>query len=202
MNTGAGIIVGVILGAALPLLGVSAPYTVYTEIVVLSFVILESGYGVFRQERNMRSELEAKVRLIARPASYALNTRNPAPSEIDLLADISFEIWTDIDIDTSELVLNIIGTRPLWKVWRIGQDRNIKLIGIRPRGQDTPIYRKRIRATDEQPFEDSVRFAFQGDFAWRGSFGLELVLTTGRPKGKWRDIVDSRLHERGSLTPA
>ena len=206
MDTGVGLLIGIGLLAALLFKGFDARTIALVEAVVLVIVALESGYGLFRQERDMRSQRESKIRIIARPSSSYLNTRNPAPDEIDIHTVIQLEVWTEVDIDTSALILNLVGVRPrlnLFGKWGIGRVEE-RLKGLRPKGQDIAVYRKSIRVADGQPFEDFIEFDWRGELNWRlyeDSF-MELVLVTERPKGRWRAVVDSRFYERGSTEPA
>lgn len=198
-----GVVVGVVLVVVDLALSLEGSVVLKTGLAVLGFVFLEAGYGVFREERATRAEREKQVRLVARPDSLAINMRRPAPDEVDIQAHISFEVWTDKDIHTSGLVLNLLEVqqRPWWKVWQIGQTRTKRLLGLRPVDQDTALYRKTIRAVQPQPYEGSVEFDWRGKLVWRGEPILELVLITGQPEGELRAVVDPRLGERGSTAP-
>ena len=180
------------------------------EIGILAVVITESGYGVFRMERSMRSKLEERIRLVAAAGSYAIN--HPLPSEeplegdeVSIAASVYFEIWSDVDVDTANLVLNLVSThrRRWWQPWTFLHQKAQRVLGIRIDGHDTAQYRRHIERTDVQPFEDHATFKWRGKrkaVDLGGEFWLELALETGRPSGVFRAVLDSRLAERGSTT--
>jgi len=149
-------------------------------------------------------EYEAKVRLIAKPGMVAWNWPDPGRGKVRLEANIQWEIWTDIDIKTAKICLNMIGLSPKrwWQKWGFHPTEK-KLRGLPPKGQDTFEYRKSFRAIDPQPIQDSAEFEYEGPFDAdkAGGLGLELVLETGSPLGKYRADVDPRLWERGSRRP-
>ena len=148
--------------------------------------------------RRRLDEYEAKVRLIAKPASYRWNHPDPGPGKVKLEICVEWEVWTDIDINTAELCLNMIRIRhkKWWQIWKSLRSRER---GLQPKGQDAFQYRKSIRATDSQPIQDSTEFEYEGP--WDNDLDLELVLVTGSPFGKYRADVDPRLWERGSRKP-
>ena len=104
-------------------------------------------------------DLRNRIRLTARPGSLAINmpNQNPplAPDEVSIDASIQLEVFSDIDVHTSGLVLNLVGVR------RVGFPK--RLIGIRPNGQDTSAYQEHIKH-DNQPFVDNVNFSWRGDY--------------------------------------
>jgi hypothetical protein len=164
---------------------------------------------------NIRlQEHESKIRLIARPSNVTFNFPNPqtenplADDETSIDITVKLEIWTDIDVSTASLVLNIVGFRTIrrWReFWKFFIPKQKRLIGIPIERQDTSIYRKQIKHNDKQPFEDFVRFRWRGkskNIKWGDYSSLELALETGSPKGIWRTIVeDFSSYERGVITP-
>jgi len=147
-------------------------------------------------------EHEAKVRLSASPGMIAWNRPDPGRGKVRLETRVQWEIWTDIDINTAKIGLNMISIRKKWwQIWKLFLPRKKRLIGLPPKGQDTFQYRKSFRAIDPQPIQDSAEFEYEGPWDEDGDLGLELVLETGSPFGKYRADVDLRLWERGSRKP-
>jgi hypothetical protein len=199
----AGIVAGVLFFVIAWVSGLSGRANVVITVGIILVATLEAGYSVYREERIMRAEREAKVRLIASPGSINWNYPDPGPGKVRLKTRIHWEIWIDEDISTAQLALNIIGIRHK-KWWQVFQRRRNPLIGMRPNGQDTPHYRKNFRRIDPQPIEDNAEFEYEGPLDWSdedGLLGLELVLVTGSPAGEYRAYVDPRLWERGSTKP-
>ena len=198
--------VGVLLGLGAIVAAVLFGWTIETvgaiEVTILLVVGVEAAYGVFRQERSARAQWEQQASLIAKPASLAWNLRNPAPDEVDFEITVVFEIWTSIDLNTSEMVLNVIGiseaSRKLWRKRGPGQRR---LFGVRPRGQDTAIFRQAIREADAQPYSGEAVFDWRGTFEWKGPVQFELAIRIGMPSLVLRDVIDSRMWERGATAP-
>lgn len=156
-------------------------------------------------------ESRNRVRFAARSGFYSQNdptSRLQPPlsrDEISIETTIYFDVWTDIDVDTANLVLNVVCVRRRhwWQVWNLLLPKYKRMLGIRPEGQDTAMYRKQIRRTDKQPFEDHATFKWRGKRGmvdWGDAFLLELALETGSPKDIWRAILDPRFYERGSTT--
>jgi hypothetical protein len=201
-----GILAGVVFFVIAWVSGLGGRVTVPITVGIILFAALEAGYSVYREERAMRAEREAKVRLIASPSSikWDLPDRHRA-TIVKLDVHVHWEIWTDIDINTAQICLNIIGFRGTkrWRWCGIFWQREKRLIGLPPKGQDTFYYRKSFRSTDLQPIEDDAEFEYEGpiDVHWGGRFALELVLVTGSPSGTYRAYLDPRLWERGSREP-
>ncbi|MDO8750373.1 MAG: hypothetical protein Q7K03_04445 [Dehalococcoidia bacterium] len=154
---------------------------------------------------------QERIRFSARPGTYALNypiaPGQPLPlDEVSIETTIYFEIWTDIDVDTAKLVLNVVSfrRRRWWQLWNLLRPKSQRVLGIRIEGQDDPRYRRQLRRTERQPFEDHATFKWRGkrEIVDRGGqFRLELALETGSPHGIWRAIVHTNLFERGATTP-
>ena len=174
---------------------------------VLGLLLLWGAFAVFQEERAMRAEREAKVRLIASPGSISWNIPDPGPGKVRLETHVHWEIWTDIDINTAQIGLNIVGVsrgRKWWEWWCIFRHREKRFVGLWPKGQDTFRYTKSFRSIDPQPIRDDAEFEYEGPLDWSdedGILGLELVLVTGSPAGEHRAYVDPRLWERGSRKP-
>ena len=77
---------------------------------------------------------------------------------------IRFEVWTDIDVNTAKLVLNIVGNRhkDWWQIWKLILPKNRRMLGLHIDGHDDATYRKQIKHTDAQPFVDMVKFKWRG----------------------------------------
>ncbi len=198
-----GVSLGVIFFLVALLVGLGSSVTVPVTMTIVIVAALEAGYFVYREERIVRAEREAKVRLNASPGSLAWNVPEPGAGKTRCKATICWEIWTDIDIKTARLCLNILGIRHK-KWWQVFRPREVPLIGLPPKGQDTFQYRKTFRAIDPQPIIGDTEFEYEGPLDWpdkEGEWALELVLETGSPAGTYRAIVDSRLWERGTREP-
>ena len=172
--------------------------------VLLAILIL--GITALNRLARLHEELEkyqSRVRLVARPGSISWNVPDPGPSKIRLTAHIHWEIWTDIDIRTSALALNLVGIRlrEWWQIWRVFQSEVKPLMGLRIKGNDTPDYRKTFAAKSPQPIQDNAEFEYEGPLSWDGPVSLVLVLKTGSPPGRFTSTVDPRLWERGSKSP-
>jgi hypothetical protein len=178
--------------------------TVPATMAIILLGALEAGYNAYREERVMRVERDAKVRLIARPASFSWNHPDPGPGKIRLEIRVEWKIWTDIDIHTAQICLNIIDVRDKkwWQIWRVFQPSRKALIGLPIKGQDTYQYWNKYSATDPQPIQDDAEFEdYEGLWDGDGRVELELVLETGSPSGKHRTKIDIDLWKRGSREP-
>lgn len=180
-------------------------FIIFAIIVIARLVKLQSKIDRIR----------GGVRLDAAPSTLLINhpLKNEPPlenNEFSIYTTIHFEIWTDIDINTASLVLNIVGLRnlyPWWKFWKF--PRRKRLIGIKMLGQDSAIYRKKIRYSDEQPFRDKATFKWRGKkdivgwgiVGWEDTFLLELALKARLPNNIWRTYIDPKLYERGLTKP-
>ena len=174
----------------------SGVFILFATVVIIRLVKLQSTIDRIR----------GGIVFNAAPGSLLINhplkDESPlADDEVSIYTTVHFEIWTDIDIDTASLVLNIVGIRNLsW--WKFpGRKR---LLGIRIEGQDNAIYRKKIKHSDKQPFRDKVTFKWRGKkniVSWGDIFLLELVLKVGIPNTTWRVYIDPKLYERGLTTP-
>lgn len=213
-----GVIVAALVGAAFAI-GDGAGWIEYLfghepaqEWVVFGVFILFAVIVIVRlvKLQTQIDETQDKIRLKASPGSLAINlplASEPAlmPDEVSINTTIHLEIWADTDIHTASLVLNVVGVRRIrWRrFWYVFLPKSKRMLGIRIDGQDTPVYRKQIKHTDAQPFEDNATFKWRGKretIDWGDTFLLELALDTGSPKGTWRVTVDPRLHERGATT--
>jgi len=177
--------------------------TVPVTMAIILLGALEASYSAYREERIMRAERDAKVRLSARPVLMSWNHPDADPEKTSVGLRVEWEIWTDIDIKTSEICLNIIEIRrrERWPIWGLSQPTRKALEGLRPKGQDTYQYRKSIRESDTQPFQDSGEFEYEGLRDDDRTLGFELVLKTGSPFGTYRADVDFRPWDRDSRKP-
>lgn len=196
-----GIVVGVIL------------VTVQLEevgLIILAIIVVEAGYGVFREERIMCSSYEKQIRIIAKQGSLMqnipINNEKPLPKdESSIRVGIQLEIWSDIDAHTAKLKLNFVGYRHKrwYQIWKYLLSKSKRLFGLCIEGHDHSIYRKHIDKNN-QPFIDNVNFYWRGktkDIKWGDLTGLELALEMGTPKGIWRTVVEEiSFSDRGSIT--
>lgn len=150
-------------------------------VVILVLSLIEAGYGVYREERGMRAEREKRVRITAKIGAFAANFPDPGPDKTSIQVRVVWEIWTDQDVATDRLALNMIYKydRSRWHFWK---RTRFPKTGISPKGGSTQ-YRKSIRVIDPQPFRDAAEFEYvtnrdiEGDPHWL----LELVIVTGIP---------------------
>lgn len=180
-------------------------------LLIALLLLLIIPFIAYRKIYLKLENIESRIRLKASPGFMAINhplkTEPPLErGEASINTTIYFEIWADIDIHTAKLVLNVVGIRNLcWRrFWRIFLPKSKRLLGIRIEGQDTPIYRKQIKHSDMQPFNDKANFKWRGErgkVSWGDSFILELALDMGSPKGIWKVVIDPELYERGATTP-
>ena len=159
--------------------------TATVSIVALSFFM--AGYGVYRDERELRAERDSALRMTAELVSLAANTPDPGPDRTRLTVQVLWEMWVQQDVSTDKLALNLIYVydKPWWRFWK---KTRFPQKGIPPNMRDHNQYRKLLSATKPQPIKDSARFDYiaernmPGDPHWL----LELVLITGMPKGEYR----------------
>ncbi len=177
---------------------------VYSGVFILFAII--AIYRLVKLQAQI-DESKERIRLIAHPGAYAINLPRKSEEplghdEISINTTIHFEIWTDIDVNTAKLVLNIVGVRhrDWWQPWKLFLPKKKRMLGLRIDGHDDPTYRKQIKCADAQPFEDNATFKWRGKrdiLNFGDSFYFELALETGSPIGIWRAIADPRLYERG-----
>ncbi len=178
----------------------ASAFILFTIIAVIRLVKLQGQID----------EGKERIRLIAQPGSMRINLpmKGEAPlghDEISINTTMRFEIWTDIEVNTAKLVLNIVGVRrrDWWQLWKVFLPKKKRMLGLHIDGHDDATYRKQIKCTDAQPFEDTATFKWRGKLDisnFRDSFYFELALETGSPIGRYRAIADPRLYGRGALT--
>ena len=172
---------------------------------LLGFVAF-AGYlwWIVRDKQMQINRSRERIRFFARPSRLSVNYPDGtgkalSQDEANIGAIVQFEIWTDIDIHTARLVLNVIGIRRRrWR--RLFLSRSRRLFGINIEGNEYSVYRKQMKHTDTQPFQDYAAFKWRGKreaVEWGDDFQLELALEMGSPKGIWRATIDPKLHERG-----
>ena len=192
-----------IVAVVVSILVIKVPDAIILPAVVL--VLAEAGYGAYRGERAMRAEREAAVRATAKLGSLSANLPDPGPDKVSLRVHVFWEVWVNQDVSTDRLGLNLIYVyeKPWWQFWK--KARRPKT-GIPPKGQDDTQYRKRIYASELQPFRDDAIFEYVGDRAeaeephWK----LELVLIMGMPPGEHRIpiFIDyEEVRKRGTNPP-
>jgi len=183
----------------------------FTEEQVYAGVFLLFGITVIWQlakRQQQVDEAEQKTRLWASPSrivqNYVSASEPPlALNEVSIDTTVRFEVWSDIDVRTAGLVLNVVGVRKSsWRrPWRVLVPKSRRKLEIRAAGRDTPAYYKQINHVDAQPFVDEARFKWRGKRAaidWGDGFVLELALELGSPRSVLRAKVGTNLHERGA----
>jgi len=138
--------------------GLSKHETKIATLVLAVFVLAQAGYTVYHEERQMRAAREARTRLSARPSSWAWNMPDPGPERVSLKAAVQWEIWTDVDLQTAEFGMNIIGVRSRrwWRPWRLLRPGRQALFALPAKGQDSFVFRRSFRAIDPQPIHGIV----------------------------------------------
>jgi len=201
VGIGAGIIFFAI--AYFASIGEQAVVTVTLAIFAVSLFL--SGYGVYREERQMRAEREGGIKVAVRSGSWAFNYPDPGPDKVSLIVHLFWEVWVNQDVSTDKLALNLIHVydRPWWQFWK---QTRFPQIGIPRKGKNSAQYRVMIYASDNQPFKDDGAFEYVGDRAEEGDphWLLELVLITGMPVGEHRIPVSidyEEMRTRGTNPP-
>lgn len=182
---------------------------------IYTLVFVAFGIVVIYRLAKLRSEIEKSqgdISFTAKPSTFAVNYQLPndlplKKDEVSLYTIVQFEIWTNIDISTSKLILNIVAFRNLhtsnWKSWKPFKVK--RLVGIPMEGSDNSTYSKKIRCADEQPFKDKATFKWRGkidDIKWGVDHMPELALELKIPKRILRVYLDDPLlQKRGSVSP-
>lgn len=205
MDTVVGILVSLVFFIVAVATGVSQDIIVFVTLAIVVLSAIEAGYGLYREERVMRSRLEQNVRVTAKLGSFSANVPDPGPQKVSIKAGVQWEVWVKEDVSTDQVALNIIYTydKPWWKIWK---RTTFPQKGIPPDGADSTLYRKRINANETQPFKGSATFEFVGDRYIEGDphWELELVLITGMPAGVHRIPVYidyEEMQSRGTNPP-
>ena len=191
-----------IIAVIISILVVKIPDAIVLPAVII--VLAEAGYGAYREERQMRAEREANVRLTAKLGSLSANIPDPGPDRVSLSVHVFWEVWVNQDVSTDKLALNLIYVyeKPWWRFWKRVR---FPQKGIPPKGRETTQYRKRIYAGEFQPFKDDAVFEYVGDrMGIEPHWLLELVLLTGVPMGEHRVPVfidRDELRSRGTNPP-
>lgn len=187
MDTACGIVLGIVFFVVLTYAGLDQRVNASVAVAIIVLSAIEAGYGLYRKEQTVRSELESNVRVAARLGSYSANIPDPGPDKMSIKVEVFWEVWVKEDVSTDKLALNLIYTydKPWWQFWK---RTRFPQTGIPPNGHDTSHYRKRILASQYQPFKDNGTFEYVEDRATEGDphWELELVLITGMPAGEHR----------------
>ena len=204
-DTAGGILVGLIWFVIAMLIDISGETALRVGLGILALVVVESGYGVFREERTMRAEREKNIRVTATLGSYSVNFSDPGPDKASIKATIAWEVWANEDVTFEKLVLNVIYVydKHWWQFWK---KTRFPKVGIPPTNrQEGTQYRKRVRASDPQPFVDHAQFEYVGNQEDEDPHCLlELVLIAGMPVGEYRIpvFIDwNEIHSRGTNSP-
>lgn len=172
--------------------------------LILVIILILSPFIVFCKIQKELDEYRNRIHLSATINSIsASHCGDKKTVELDITANVIMTIWTDIDIHTESLQLNVVGIREKkwWQLLKWFLPKTKRLFGIPISPQNNTLYRKQIRKDAQQPFTDSITFSWKGKRThgyWyiRGwqldeaieerGFYFELVLTTGSPGGIWR----------------
>lgn len=150
-------------------------------LALISLISLTCIIQLYKSEGKVDA-LNDRIRVKARIESLSWNTHRTEPENVAITTQIYWDIWTDVDVDTDDCALNIIGVyKRSWKCLWLRQRKQM-LFGLRSDGQ----YRKKISAKGEKPFSDSAKFSHE----WRHdpsvcAYQWELVVTTGSPRGRY-----------------
>ena len=89
-------------------------------LVIAILALAESGYRVYREEHDMRTKFAAHVRVSAKLKRLAFDHPDPGPGQTLLTAEVGWEIWTDAEVFTDQLALNMIYVydKRWWQFWR------------------------------------------------------------------------------------
>lgn len=186
----AGLVAGISLIAIFALTSQLDSASVAFSLALAFVLLLVTHYGTFvsySHERGRREVFEKSIRVGASVGGWTMNHPDPGPDMSSLSLHVVWEIWVDKDVSTNAIALNVIYVydRMWWQFWR---RTHFPQAGIPPRGQDTTRYRKRILASDPQPFKDDGTFDYvasrslPGDPHWL----VELVLKFGMPECEYR----------------
>jgi len=174
-------------------------------ILIVATSLFLGAYGVYREERKRRSDLENRIKLTAKIGSMSTNVPEPGPEKVSLRVHVFWEVWVSEDVSTDRLALNLtyLFDRPWWQFW---QRNRFPVTGLPPEGKDSTQYRKRLYANEEQPHKDDAVFVYLADRDGGADahWLLELVLLTGVPIGQFRTpvFVDwEALKSRGTFPP-
>ncbi|MBM3143261.1 MAG: hypothetical protein FJ005_09535 [Chloroflexi bacterium] len=154
-------------------------------------------------------EVRGDIILKAIPTVFITNQDLPdepplEKDEISLYTTIKFEVWTNVDLNTSKLVLNLVAFRNVFDAsrWDIFKPPQVKpIVGIPIVDNSESAYRKRIRCSDEQPFTDTVTFKWRekANRKFAGRFYPQLALEMGIPKRILRVYLDDPLAKKGKV---
>jgi hypothetical protein len=163
-------------------------HTVATVTVVIAAASLSlSGYGVYREEREMRASREDAVRLEITVGSWSWlgDARR-----IDFSSYLQWTVWVDQQTHLSEIELTVFGLKDgSWRTaWRRRRER---LYGLAPksldsdeedRGKEDYRYRRNIKHED-CPFDDGGHFEHSFSAGSYGNHEFELAVKSGSPAG-------------------
>ncbi len=174
-------------------------------VLALAVTSLSTPFMAFRKVKSERDALQRNVRITAYIGAMAVNYPDLGPDKVSLHVSVSWEVWTNQDIWTDRLALNLIDVyeRKWWVPWR---KTRFPKVGIPPKGQDSTQWRHPINtgSASLQPATFCTHFEWVGDRKRPDAhhFELELVLVTGIPIGTHRIPVDViPLQGRGATPP-
>lgn len=196
--------VGIIFAILAFLASMEAGSVATISVGITAVALFLASYGVYREERRLRAEKENIIRVTARLSAYSANVPDLGPNRVRMRVRVFWEIWTEQDITFDKLGLNLIHMydKHRWQFWR---RTRFPQIGIPPIGQDSTQYRKRVNASDPQPFKDDAEFDYVADSGDASPHWLlELVLVAGTPIGEYRIpvFIDwDEINKRGTYPP-
>lgn len=130
----------------------------------------------------MRARRETDIRIAARIGAITQKYPGPGPDKVRLTVELVWEVWTNQNLATDRLALNLIHVydRHWWEVWK---RRRIPQTGLPEKGAETTEYRRRIHASQDQPIRTNTTFEYAGDREGSEKFHWEfqLVLVLGVP---------------------
>ncbi len=201
VGVGAGIVFLVIAF----LLSIGEQAVVTGTVAIAAILVFFSGYSVYREERQMRTERERNIRVTARAGSWAINHPDPGHGRASINVRIFWEVWVSREaVATDKLALNLIYVydKPWWQFWK---KTRFPQKGIPQKGRETTQYRVMIDPNDNQPFKGDAIFEYIGESAETDPHWLlELVLITGMPAGEHRIpiFIDyDEMRSRGTYPP-
>jgi len=176
-------------------------------VAIIGLSLLLAAYGVYHEERAMRSKLEERVRIAARVSRQVKNIPDPGKDKESLEVHLVWDMWAREETATDQLALNLIYVyeKHWWQFWEKAKSPKF---GMSRNGQESIQYRRIIGiSAAQQPDRDEGVFKWAGDKkTLRGvrGFELELVLVTGMPPGRYSVPVAidwKEIRSRGSNPP-
>lgn len=187
VDTGSGILLGIVFFLAARPLGLGDGLSFIISAAIIAIAILEAGFALYRQEREMRAEREKELWIDARISKYSANIPDPGPDKMSMSITVLCAVWTSIDATTSNVGLNVIwGYRNHW--WEFWKKNRVYKEGLPLVPETTTEFIRSLRAIDPQPIRWQFDFEYVADVIAGEDphWFLELVVKTGIPPGTYR----------------